>query len=70
MKSIMNGYNSMLRNEVEQHIVSLTNNFSKIDEPMTITEAMGMNDVDSWIEAMNEEIETLKKDATWDLVPA
>ena len=28
-----------------------------------------MNDVDSQIEAMNEEMEELKKNTTWDLVP-
>jgi hypothetical protein len=42
---------------------------SNTDEPRTVREAMGMNDADSWIEAMNEEMAALKKNATWDLVP-
>lgn len=42
---------------------------SNIDEPRTVREAMGMHDVDSWMEAMNEEMEALKKNATWNLVP-
>lgn len=42
---------------------------ANIDEPKTIREVMGMHDVDSWIEAMNEEMVSLKKNATWDLVP-
>ena len=34
---------------------------SNIDEPRTIREAMGTNDADSWMEAMNEEMLALKK---------
>ena len=42
---------------------------SNTDEPRTIREAMGMNDEDSWIATMNEEMGALKKNATWDFVP-
>ena len=41
---------------------------SNTNEPRTVREAMGMTDADSWIEAMNEEMAALKKNATWDLV--
>lgn len=41
---------------------------ANIDEPRTIREAMGMCDVDSWMEAMNLEMATLNKNDTWDLV--
>lgn len=40
-----------------------------IDEPRTVKEAIEMLDSDSWLEAMNDEMSSLDKNGTWDLVP-
>jgi hypothetical protein len=42
---------------------------TNIDEPRFVEEALGMNDVESWKIAMDEEMESLKNNCTWDLVP-
>ncbi|GLJ22726.1 hypothetical protein SUGI_0428180 [Cryptomeria japonica] len=39
-----------------------------VDEPRTVKEAI-MSDSDSWLEAMNDEMTSLEKNGTWDLVP-
>lgn len=39
------------------------------DEPRTVKEATDMPDSDSWLEAMNDEMSSLDKNGTWDLVP-
>ena len=39
------------------------------DEPRSMKEALGMEDVGSWIEAMDDEMASLDKNKTWDLVP-
>lgn len=38
------------------------------NEPRTMKEATEIFDSNSWLEAMNEEMASLKKNATWDLV--
>ena len=40
-----------------------------MDEPRSIEEALGMNDAKYWKIAMDEEMASLKKNDTWDLVP-
>ena len=42
---------------------------ANIYEPKFVEEALGMNDPKSWKIAMEEEIATLKRNDTWDLVP-
>ena len=42
---------------------------ANIDEPKYVEEALGMNDSESWKLAMEEEMEALKRNDTWDLVP-
>lgn len=42
---------------------------ANVDEPRNVKEVMGMQDADSSMEAMNEEMTTLKKNATCYLVP-
>lgn len=39
------------------------------DEPMIVKEAINMSNSNSWLESMNDEILSLKKNWTWDLVP-
>lgn len=39
------------------------------NESRMVREAMGMHDVDSWMEAMNEEMVALKNNATWCYTP-
>ena len=38
------------------------------DEHRSMKEALGMEDVGSWIEAMDDEMDSLDKKKTWDLV--
>jgi hypothetical protein len=47
-------------------IFSLNTN---MDEPRSIEEGFGMNDAESWKIAMDEEMEALKKNDIWDLIP-
>ena len=42
---------------------------TNIDEPRSVKEALGMEDAGSWIEAMDDEMASLDKNKTWDLVP-
>ena len=39
------------------------------NEPRSMKEALGMEDASSWIEAMDDEMASLDKKKTWDLVP-
>ena len=39
------------------------------DEPRSVNKALGMEDVGSQIEAMDDEMASLEKNKTWDLVP-
>ena len=42
---------------------------ANIDEPRSIQEALGTNDLESWKIAMDEKMSALKRNQTWDLVP-
>ena len=42
---------------------------TNIDEPRSVKEALDMEDAGSWIEAMDDEMVSLDKNKTWDLVP-
>jgi hypothetical protein len=42
---------------------------TNMDEPRYVEEALGINDAGSWKIDMDEEMESLKKNDTWDLVP-
>ena len=42
---------------------------ANIDEPKSIEEALGINDSKSWTIVIEEEMEALKRNNTWDLVP-
>ena len=39
------------------------------DEPRSMKEALGMEDTGSWIEAMDDEMASLDKNKTWEIVP-
>jgi hypothetical protein len=43
--------------------------FTNTDEPRSVKEALGMEDAGSWVEAMDDEMASLDKNKTWDLVP-
>jgi hypothetical protein len=40
-----------------------------VDEPRTVKEAINMPDSNSWLLAMKDEMKSLEKNETWDLVP-
>ena len=42
---------------------------ANINEHKSIEEALGMNDLESWKIAMEEEMVALKRNGTWNLVP-
>lgn len=42
---------------------------TNVDEPRTMKEEIKIPNLDSWLEATNEEMVSLKKNETWILVP-
>ena len=50
------------------YALSVENNIESNEEPSTYEEAVSCNDSDKWMIAMQEEMESLHKNMTWDLV--
>ena len=43
-------------------------NYCRVDTPYTFEKAMSSNDIQSWVKAMDKEIESLNENKTWELV--